>query len=64
MLNDNTMVWFGIAMFSVIMFFVSFYEVPRLIRTSLPKRTKIYITITILAIWGFLMIFALAKAGV
>ena len=64
MLNDNTMVWFGISMFSVIMFFVSFYEVPRLIRTSLPKRTKIYITITVLAIWGFLMIFALAKAGV
>jgi len=64
MLNNEVVVWFGIAMFSVIMFFVSFYEVPRLIRTSLPKRTKIYLTITVLAIWGFLALFALAKAGV
>lgn len=64
MLNDNTVIWFGVAMLSVVMFFVSFYEIPRLIRTSLPKGTKVYITISVMGIWGFLMLLALAKAGV
>lgn len=56
-------VWFFLIIFSCIMAVISFYEGKNITRNIEKKSSKIYVQIALLAFWGFLILFALDKAG-
>lgn len=59
-------VWVLLAMLSIILMMLSFYEVRRITDyfKITKKLTKLYIQFGLLAFWGFITLIALGKAGV
>ena len=56
-------VWTFIMIFSTAMFAISFYEGPKLLRKIESKSTRTYVLISIIGIWGALLLLAVEKAG-
>ncbi|HRG61585.1 MAG TPA: hypothetical protein PLP75_01055 [Burkholderiales bacterium] len=55
--------WTFIMIFSTAMLAISFYEGPKLLRKIDSKSTRIYALISIIGIWGALLLLAVEKAG-
>lgn len=56
-------VWTFIVILSIVMVFVSYLEGSKILKNITDKRTKAYALISMISVWGVILLVALEKSG-